>query len=212
MLNSANRKRQRTPKDFSCSLCGGKSFKRLSLFFAFSPFFSCLFCSNHQRKNRKENLVNHWKTMHRARHQSSKCPYEGCGRTRFDTPDALPVHCWQVHGLSVYDTTTPGCTEPGCEELRFESLTRLWEHMDTVHRLPIERPDFLARPVDGEEEEDEERPRFYRGAFYPPIPLSLTPMNTRPALVNKRHKPDDSPPPSSPGKDKEELYDYDEDE
>lgn len=77
--------------------------------------------------------------------------------------------------------------------------------MDTVHRLPIERPDFLPRPVDDEEE----RPRFYRGAFYPPIPLSLTPMNTRPALVNKRHKPDDSPPH---GKDKEELYDYDEDE
>jgi hypothetical protein len=143
--------------------------------------------------------------MHGSRYQSSKCPYEGCGRTRFDTPDALPVHCWQVHGLSVYDTTTPGCLEPGCEELRFESLTRLWEHVDTVHRLPIEPPpDFVPPPPEDDDDDDEERPRFYRGAFYPPIPLSLTPMNTKSALVNKRHKPDD---PHPAGKDKEELYD-----
>lgn len=208
MLNSAHRKRQRTstsPKDFSCSLCRGKSFKR------------------------KANLLQHWKVMHPQRYQSNnRCPYEGCGRTRFDTPDALPVHCWHVHGLSVYDISTPGCLEPGCEELRFESLTRLWEHMDTVHRAPIE-PEFEFGPPPrghhdpgpgpGRDDDDEgvqEMPRFYRGAFYQPLPLGLTPINTRPRL-NKRHRPEEEEeeevgfpgPLSTLGKDKEELYDYD---
>lgn len=174
--------------------------------------------------------------MHQQRYQSNKCPYEGCGRTRFDTPDALPVHCWHVHGLSVYDTSVPVCLEPGCEELRFESLTRLWEHLDTVHQFTIE-PEFQFGPIPSsqaregipsgggrgpkneDDKEAQETPRFYRGAFYQPLPRGLTPINTRPR-AKKRHRPDDdddaqSPPPSAErsygqslmGKGKEELYD-----
>lgn len=162
--------------------------------------------------------------MHSQRYQNNnKCPYEGCGRTRFDTPDALPVHCWHVHGLSVYDTNTPGCLEPGCEELRFESLTRLWEHLDRVHQFPIEpefefglpHPGHRHDPDSGKDKDEDvqETPRFYRGAFYQPLPPGMTPINTRPARVNKRHKPDAQSPlagaddPSTLGKDKEELYD-----
>lgn len=65
------------------------------------------------------------------------CPYDGCGRTHFVAPDALALHCWHVHGLSVLDISVIQCTRPGCEMLRFEHEGHLMEHMYRVHRERI---------------------------------------------------------------------------
>lgn len=65
------------------------------------------------------------------------CPYDGCGRMRFDSPDALPLHCWHVHGASVFDMGVLLCPWEKCGSLRFDDEHSLMIHTNSVHMAPI---------------------------------------------------------------------------
>lgn len=76
------------------------------------------------------------------------CPYDGCGRTHFEAPDALALHCWHAHGTSVLDIGVIQCTWPGCELLRFQQELHLMIHMDRVHgeRLAVPAAGLCTGP------------------------------------------------------------------
>lgn len=104
--------------DHACGLCSAKSFSR------------------------RDKLVHHWKTQHRAAMEADTCPFSACGFMRDPTdPQSMITHCWHVHGVrgaKMLRCKHVDCDDPDggetCESMLFGSLTELWEHEWIVHR------------------------------------------------------------------------------